>query len=230
MSHLLVSWQGNSPGGEVWSTGLRFCAALDTEAPITPGLLQPSGSALQAMADGIGALNTNKGFPTRAINDLSAALDLASIRVSWLDSQGVLGSAAEYTFPTPVHGSDSMDRPLQVALVMTLNQGAQYGRHYRGRMFLPSIAGPPLDTQGRVAATARTDRLVEWATFIDQVATVIDEQAGGGGVIYPIVWSRTTKLARTVNNLAMGDVLDTQRRRRDRLREARTVVPLPITN
>lgn len=232
MSHLLVNWQGNSPDGEVWSTGLRF-AKSNSFSPIpgVPPLMEASSAQLQAVADGIAALNTGKGFPTRSLADISQALSIATIRVSEVTEAGTLVSAAEHIFSTPVAGTGQQIRPLQVAVVLTLNQGAQYGRHYRGRMFLPAIAGPDITGGGRVTAVNRQLRLDEWATFINDVAQVCSQNVPEGipdMVFHGAVWSRTTGKVARLDNISMGDVLDTQRRRRDRLREARTLVQMNL--
>mgnify|MGYP001404327376 CR=1 FL=1 len=101
--------------------------------------------------------------------------------------------------------------PFQCAPVVSLRT-ATLSRAGRGRFYAPSLAVDSLDG-GRMSTAAR-DTLADAAQDLVQGLTA----AGGTLVIYHRGAGTTTP----VTSLDVGDVIDTQRRRRSKLIEART--------
>ena len=93
---------------------------------------------------------------------------------------------------------------------------ATLSRAGRGRFYAPSLAVDQVSA-GRMLTTAR-DTLADAAEDLVQGLT----SAGGNLVIYHRGSGSTT----LVTSLDVGDVIDTQRRRRNKLIEARTSRPL----
>lgn len=104
--------------------------------------------------------------------------------------------------------------PFQCAPVVSLRT-ATLSRAGRGRFYAPSLAVDQV-AAGRMLTTAR-DTLADAALDLVQGLT----SAGGNVVIY----HRATGTTSLVTSLDVGDVIDTQRRRRNKLVEARTSRP-----
>jgi hypothetical protein len=105
--------------------------------------------------------------------------------------------------------------PFQCAPVVSLRT-ATLSRAGRGRFYAPSLAVDQV-AAGRMLTTAR-DTLADAALDLVQGLT----SAGGNVVIY----HRATGTTSLVTSLDVGDVIDTQRRRRNKLIEARTSRPI----
>ena len=229
MAHLQVVVLGGSPDGEVWSNSFRFAIGnLATLAP-TPGRNDiTDAETLQDLADNVAGLNSGNVYPTTLRGGLSAALNIYGVRVNAIADDGRLVAAAEHVKATPVAGQGTATRPLQVALCCTLNSGAAFGRHYRGRLFFPALAGPALSSATlRVSPTDRQNWADALIAFLDDIGDEINATGVYVPPYVPVVYSKTTGQLQAIQNVSVGDVLDTQRRRRDSLRENRTLVLRP---
>ena len=226
MAHLQVVVLGGSPDGETWSNSFRYSQRTQGSMQPVPGRNDiTDAETLQSIADGVGELNSGTVYPATLRGGLSSTLSIYGVRVNAIGDDGTLVAAAEHVKAVPAAGQGTATRPLQVALCVTLNSGAAFGRHYRGRVFFPALAGPALSS-----ATLRvspTDRQT-WATALAGLLTDIGGVANAEGVFVPpyvpIVYSRSTGQVLEIQNISVGDVLDTQRRRRDALRENRTLL------
>lgn len=100
--------------------------------------------------------------------------------------------------------------PYQVTPVVSLRTD-DASRRGRGRFYAPSLA---VDTQdgGRMTATVQADLAAAAAAMLQALA------AAG---LTPVLLSRDTMVTREVISVDVGDVLDTQRRRRGALIETR---------
>lgn len=90
-------------------------------------------------------------------------------------------------------------------------------RSGRGRMYLPPLAVSVLDT-GRLSTSAVS-------TISDAVGQLTDSLDGGGLVL--VLLNRTTLVTTPVTSQDVGNVIDTQRRRRNKLIEVRVSSPVP---
>lgn len=106
--------------------------------------------------------------------------------------------------------------PFQCATVVTLKTDVA-NRHGNGRFFLPPLAAAVLDA-GRVNAASMTSLVAAFTAFFDALNT-----AG----LQPQVRNRTGHISTPVTAGRMGNVIDTQRRRRNKLLETFTPVPVP---
>ena len=112
---------------------------------------------------------------------------------------------------TEVGTSAADGLPCQIAPVVSLRTDLAT-RAGRGRFYAPS---PAVDTQvqGRMGATAQ-------GHLADAASDMLSSLLGDGYV--PVLYSRTTHTTNEITSLDVGDVLDTQRRRRSKLVEVRT--------
>ena len=225
MPHNVIRILGASPDGEVWSVNPRY---------VVKGVLGGTAAvedaeAMETICAGIAALNDGYVLPTVMRQALSSSLSITGIRMEAISDEGFLIGAAEHTLETPVAGSTAPIRPLNVAWCVTLNHGAQYGRSGRGRLFWPALGSvPTLSTSVRVNASQRVTFLTALTGWLEAVAGIVRDDSGMGATgARQVVWSRTRGTLTEVDNLSLGDILDSQRRRRDALREQRTTIPWP---
>lgn len=89
-------------------------------------------------------------------------------------------------------------------------------RRGRGRFFLPPVTVAAI-ASGRLLTTAQT-------TLADAAQSMMTVLAGQGQT--PVVYSRASRAAITITGIDVGNVIDTQRRRRNKLVEVRISRPV----
>lgn len=203
-SVIRVSITGTLPGGEVWSVNPCFFP-LDEPADIT----QPE---VLAIATAVSALTV----PTGVRQMFNSATAITGTRVEARSRTGVLEAQAEAPRASGGGGSGTATHPFQTSFVTSLR--TQYpGAQGRGRLYWPAT-GILLDsTTLRVTSTVVASTLTGVKTFLTDIQSAVAVSAGPAPLT---VWSRTGSAFHGVTSLRMGDVLDTQRRRRDALAEA----------
>ena len=197
-------------GAEQWSTGFWLGhEETDAEDPT------------QAAADAIRALWDT--FYTSATAPFSSLFATTEVRLTWFSAPGNIdeGKTQFAVIQNPATGSASTTKfPPQIALVASLRSDRARGRGSHGRMFLP---GPAmiLGTNGKISTSDRdlvADRL---KTFFDGI------RASASIPWDPILVSPekatvpiTAGINETITHVMVGDVYDTQRRRRNQLVES----------
>lgn len=229
MSHLLVRPLGTGPQGEVWTFGLRYTQGGDQESdPVTP-------AQLQQMATDVALSFGGAGMPAGVQNCLSSSLGIRGYRVEQYITvpdgpifKAELTGAAEALYAGVQPGAQNPARPAQIAMVVTLNNGAQYGRTGRGRIYIPAVAFPGMTAQLRFATTAGGDGIPAILAAVNDMQEAWGDAINAAAVSVPphelTVFSRKLGTFRPVDNMSIGDVPDTQRRRRDAWTEQRTTV------
>lgn len=217
VQHNRVVISGTMPGGEVWSVNPKF-------APPNGGEAINSYEELLEWAQGVAALFTGAAVPQAFLEFLSSAVTINTIRTESLTTAGALTQAAEVALATPTVGLQSAAFPHQVAVVTSLLTGRP-GRSYRGRLYWPFLGMPISSTTLRIPQVNRDQVLAT----VGGLLTDMETAGFGTPRVRLAVVSQTTGLATPVTQLQVGDVLDTQRRRRDALDEQRTTVNYPVT-
>lgn len=205
MAQLLrLSIKGALPGGEEWSTNPVWTIS-DFGVPTTP-------AQVQAVATACAGVPVPAGL--RAV--YSTATNIHTIRVEARSSDGTLENLAEDALAAASPGTGTTPHPYQTAWVASLRT-AQVGASGRGRLYFPAT-GIPLEAGSLRPSTVNTNAFsLGVKTYLSDLQTQIRVTFAGAALV---VWSRKTHAMNLVDTIQAGDVLDSQRRRRDTLVEA----------
>lgn len=206
MSYCRVSILGTAPGGEVWSINPVF----DPTGEFPGGVDQ---TALDAATDAIAALNPG----TLLLTFLSSALAVTGARVEVRDdgNDALIGTSTQIR-TTPLSGSASPLRGAQTALVISLRTNTPGGSG-RGRIYWPAV-GRSVDSQLRFSSADTLGAATEMRTYLNAMRSALATAFPTIGFDLA-VRSRQTHTTPHVNKLQVGNVPDTQRRRRDSMIE-----------
>jgi hypothetical protein len=203
-------------GAEVWSTGFYF-GYTNADAA------DPAGTA----DDIAGYWST---FFTTAANKVGSAYRTLQVKVAQLGTDGKtdLDSIDYYDYPSPVVGVTATSvLPPQISLAATLSSDVQRGLGAKGRMYLPGVWDSVSTSTGKLGTTTPTNVSLNLKTMFDAINSdtdipgeVILASHGhkttiipGGDIVY------ISPINTKVTGLRVGDVFDTQRRRRNDLPE-----------
>lgn len=201
MPYFRVSIEGSVPlAGEVFSTGFAvYC-------PPPNDLTQDDMNAwAEAIYDYI-ALEPSEVQQFMA--QLSSGGQIDRIRIYRYAAPGQPATALAVSTGVPLVGAGVPSQPLQCATVWSLLTGIP-GRSYRGRMYWPKWTGT-VNAQFRNSSV--NDSMAQNAAlFINTIAGA----SVAGATFVPAVASVTLGEVTPVTSLRIGNVIDTQRRRRD---------------
>ena len=206
-------------GAEVWSTGFQMGSPTADIAGVNAPGAQNIGAAWQT-------------FFTAPLSYISDSYKTTQIKVAKINPDGKtdLDEIDYYLYPTPISGGGgSATNPPQVTLAATLTSDRQRGLAAKGRMYLPGIALGVNNATGKITTSFVTQLATNMKTFLDSVNVA----AGTSGKV--ILASKGRKQQNSldtagqpiyiggesawVTGVRIGDVLDTQRRRRNSLLE-----------
>lgn len=109
-------------------------------------------------------------------------------------------------------GAETM--PPQLAIVVSLLTALAGGRN-RGRLYLPGPTNAAIDLTGRLVQANCTTIVNAWGAAFTAGTTAVP-------TLVPVVYSRMNRSVQPITRLSVGNVIDTQRRRRDKLLEIRS--------
>lgn len=168
-----------------------------------------------------------------AANRFGQALRLFRLDVAPINEFGSYIPAPPFASGTPCSlvwtssipaGTGTTCSPPQCAVVASLRT-AQVGRAGRGRIYLPMIpSGSWLDSTGLLTPTNRGNYSAAVAAFLQ--AVTIDDTGTGGPAVTPIVTGSGYQKYATINAVRVGDVVDTQQRRRRQISEQFSTTPV----
>jgi hypothetical protein len=192
--------------GEIWQTGLHM-------AP--NGTAGDAPAVTQGMADDVAARVADWWDALKA--NMSNEMTLKWVKVAKLDLNGAYvddPKIHEYvTYLAGLNGAGKM--PYQVATVASLRSGSAIGTANYGRMYIPGLTSGTELSQGR-----RSFAFTEMVA--NATSSLIDGLNEVGVAIQPLFRVRNMSLKGTsklVTRVLVGDVPDTQRRRRNQLVE-----------
>lgn len=206
--HFYLQWGGTLPGGDEWSCGLRMAPTPDhLDVPLANDAGWTSTTAMAVQA-----------FHATAASMISprAILTYSKFNVITVDGHYKDQVTQEHVFPNVPGGGNAGFTPAnQIALAVSLTTGFARGPAHRGRFYMP-LPTMMVGTTGTIAAADRD-------TIKDSVQhNLIDALNAVTPNLAVAVMSR--KLASPgshfVTGVEIGVVLDTQRRRRNKLKEA----------
>lgn len=219
--YLRLGIQGSLPGGEVWSVNPAF----HFNAVLSPTWDQASADAIVAAL--IAGISSSE-IPTALRTLLSSTGFLTGYRLEGRDEDESLLGVSEGLYPAPVPGLGTYSKTNQAAMVLSLRTSTP-GARGRGRMYWPAVGAGVSGTTGRLSNPTTTDIANGAKALLVLISTIIDANAG----IFPWsdvilgVRSVTDHATRTVTRIQVGDIVDTQRRRRDTLPENYLTVTYP---
>ena len=205
-------------GTETWSTGFYMGSpTVDMTGANSPGS-QSIAAAWQT-------------FFTTASSHIAPGYKAVQVKSALLNTDGStdIDEIDYYTYPAPIAGGAQLtgSLPAQLTLAATMTSDNQRGLAAKGRMYLPGVNLAVSSATGKLDATAIGGIATNFKTFLDSVNTA----TGVSGKV--ILASKGRKQANEVNGdtiyiggvnawvtgCRVGDVYDTQRRRREQLTE-----------
>lgn len=214
MSYIRVTIQGTAPGGEVWSINPVFDPT--GEMPNFP--LQ---SNLDAAAAAVAALSPGSDL----LSSMSSSLFLSGARLEVRDdTDDSLVAISIATRATPLIGVGAAKMAPQCAQVFSLRTDTPGGSG-RGRLYWPAV-GSGIGADLRVTSAGTNALVAGMKTYLMAIKDALAAQWIGAGFDLA-VRSRATKSTPHVVRLQTGNVIDTQRRRRDNLAESYSTVSIP---
>jgi hypothetical protein len=205
-SHLYITWFGDAwTTQEEWQFGLRVDRATQPTIPEVTSLAA-----------------AGTGFITDPAFQISNKVRYLGCKAALLDTQGRYangGDAVEYQLPSPVGGISSDAAYPQISLAVSTRSDRNRGYASKGRFYPPVTCQAP-GPSGRIgqgiAATAATVA----AAFVAEVNEIMGAPVSifssvGAGAVEP------------VTRIRVGQVVDTQRRRREQISEEWEEAPLP---
>lgn len=218
MTFWRVSIQGDiGTTGEVWSVNPAFS-------------VQPGGGAVWNQEAGdTAAAAVAAVTPGTVLNGLlSGQGAIKRIRLELREGDNTLLGVSErpYTGTVP---SGTISAIPQTAVVLSLRTNTP-GASGRGRLYWPALSVSVSGTTGRLTSSTTTAVATQAATYLRAVQDAVKNGYYGplaASVVELCVFSPKQGTTHHVNRIQVGDVLDVQRRRRDRLREVYAAAAFP---
>lgn len=168
-------------------------------------------------------------FFTAANSGISNDYRTIGVKVARVNTNGQVDGALTqfYNYPTAITGNNSgANFPPQISLVATLATIVARGHGSKGRMYLPGVMHS-VDASGRIETANAVNVINGLKTFIDAVNAhadvperVVLNSAEVSGIPF-----RAAKIGNIIS-LKVGNVYDTQRRRRAQLQESYSTATL----
>lgn len=137
------------------------------------------------------------------------------------------GTPATLTYTTiPVGGNTGAMCPPQDSAVMSHATG-QTGKRGRGRMYLPALAVGALNSNGTLSDATQNNLRSNQVTMLE--ALQYSDVAALGAHVLPVVSGKPYAAYGVILNVRSNDIVDTQQRRRDRLKAIYATTPVVYT-
>lgn len=214
MSYVRVSILGASPGGETWSINPVFDPTLEFPGGVDQSALDSACDAIAALTPGSNSL----AFMSSAFTITGARLEVRE------DSNDALIGISTQVRTSALSGTGTPLRGAQNALVISLRTNTP-GASGRGRIYWPAV-GTAVQSDLRFSPGFAGSLLTDQKTYYNAMRTALATAFPTIGFDLA-VRSKTTHTTPHVNKLQVGNVPDTQRRRRDSVIEDYQSVTFP---
>lgn len=213
MTFARVILGGTLGQSETWSCGLAYRFSVETNIPWDQKKLQDAATRIAAIE------------PDATLKTItSTAVRSTVVRVEQRQDNGVLTAAAEAAWAQLGSSGAGASKPPQTAVVFSLRTGIP-GARRRGRIYWPALAATIDATTLRMTSVATTALSTQMAAYLDKIETALKEAISPSPSLSDFalaVYSPTDRVCTDVKTIMVGDVLDVQRRRRDKIPEAYT--------
>lgn len=197
-------------GADIWVNTLRFAVPGGG----SPGIVDET-ALVADMANDIAAhvQSVDSGYSSRT--------QLEWVKFNQIDSLGRYadtGNTHVYEFATPVSGTQGTSYPAQVSLCVSLKTANARGYASKGRIFVPIPKTFSISGLGYIDAFNMQPVAASWATFISNLNNMpgLDTTGLAASVVSKVP---VTGAANPVTGVRVGNVLDTQTRRRNAITE-----------
>lgn len=210
--HNRIIFEGSLGTAETWSAGFSVQGEDGSFVSGPEVLLEWATACLEQFGD--------PGLYPALKTLLSSQAKVTAVRITAIQNDGT-------TFATGladggnIAGSNGQTMPYQVAACISLKTNLS-GASRRGRLYWPAL--------GASISTNRLQTPTDEATIAGNMRDLIKDccLAGPPGPdSVPVIASRVLNDVTTVTSVGCGDILDTQRRRRDGLLETYSFSPFP---
>lgn len=196
---------------EAWSCGLAYRYSAEATSPWPQNKLQDAATRIAAVA-----------LETDIKQITSTAVRSTLVRVEQRQDNGVLTAAAEAPWDQLGSSGAGATKPPQTAIVVSLRTGIP-GARRRGRIYWPALAAVIGGETLRLTGTQTAAYARQMAAYLDKIETALKEAISPSPSLNDFslaVYSPTDRVCTDVRTIMVGDVLDVQRRRRDKIPEA----------
>lgn len=212
-----LSVGGSVAGEDVWTNGLTIGAngtqgANDLFLSLTPDQFIPAVNAFYAT----GPYSAN---PYNTVEWIKLAL-------VGVDGK-YLRDAKIYDYPTPRQGTGSFGASPHDTMVLSLLTATKRGLARRGRIYLPSGFASIAPATGRVVPADVTALVAKSKTYLDAINAIVKVQNINNRIC--IASDVREGMIRQVTDLEIGNLMDNQSRRRNRLDETYVAATLATT-
>lgn len=211
LPHNKVLITGTISTDEVWSVGLTFMGS--SLAPIT---VIDGQADLEAWADDLQGAITGSALGAMR-NCMGGHTSITGIRTQFKTGTALTLQSTVQT--TAVAGTGTSFLPYQNCLVISL-LGNTPGASHRGRIYWP-LTGTGTDSNGKVSLAPTVS--TAFRSLLGTIVTAASSYAD----LRPAIYSPTYDTLTPVSTVRVGNVADTQRRRRDNQVESYSVTDYP---
>lgn len=222
MGYVKVTIAGRMDGNEIWNTSASYNI-------VGVGSHIISFEMAQSIANRLVANITAAKIPLPLKALLSTSASIAGWRVDGYDDNEVNTAQGYASYASAVQGTANAAKTPQDAVVFSLRTN-HAGRNGRGRMYWPAF-GAVLGAYWKLSVPTPAETALGAATLLDLIGDQINAELAANSLTETVelcVRSRTDKASYRVSSIQVGDILDTQRRRRNKLIEAYVTQSYPL--